>query len=323
MNKIYYQPNHLWEGQKAVKKLKELRGEKPKTDKQWLSGQAFWQVYLQAPKSINRPHYEVTTPNEMHQFDLLYMPSDTLYGSKYKYILAGIDAASRYKVARPLRTKQVKDVAEMIADIYKVGPLTYPKIFQCDNGSKFKGEVTKMLEKQEVKVRRVTTKYKHTHTAFVEALNKILAERLFKVQDAQELNDPEKVSSMWVKHLYGLVDELNDKETEMIGMKPKDATKLDEVRLVDRESYPPEEVLPEDGLYRYLLQPSEEHDDQRQRAADRIWSKETYRLREIAENPGNHMIYYLLDGPERAFVSEELMLIPEDTELPLDYVQEW
>ena len=42
----------------------------------------------------------------MHQFDLLYMPSDTLYGSKYKYILAGIDAASRYKVARPLRTKQ-------------------------------------------------------------------------------------------------------------------------------------------------------------------------------------------------------------------------
>ena len=82
----------------------------------------------------------------------------------------------------------------MIVDIYKVGPLTYPKIFQCDNGSKFKGEVTKMLEKHEVKIQHVTTKYKHTHTAFVEALNKILAERLFEVQDAQELNDPEKVS---------------------------------------------------------------------------------------------------------------------------------
>ena len=87
-----------------------------------------------------------------------------------------------------------------------LGPLTYPSIFQCDNGSEFKGEMTKMLEKHEVKIRRVTTKYAHTHTAFVEALNKILAERLFKVQDAQELNDPEKVSSRWVKHLYGLVD---------------------------------------------------------------------------------------------------------------------
>ena len=41
-------------------------------------------------------------------------------------------------------------------------------------------------------------------------------------------------------------------KTEMIGMKFKDAIKLDEVPLVNQESYPPEEVLPEDGLYRYL-----------------------------------------------------------------------
>ena len=88
----------------------------------------------------------------MHQFDLLYMPSDTLNGSKYTYILAGIDAASRFKVARLLKTKQARDVAEMIADIYIVGPLKFPKIFQYDNGSEFKGEVTKMLEKQEVKI---------------------------------------------------------------------------------------------------------------------------------------------------------------------------
>ena len=109
----------------------------------------------------------------------------------------------------------------------------------------------------------------------------------------------------------------------MIGMKPKDAIKLKEVPLVSREIYPPEEVLPEDRLYRYLLQPGEEHYDQRRRATDRIWSKGTYRLREIVENPGNCVMYYLLNGPERAFVSEELMLIPEDTELPPDYVQEW
>ena len=66
----------------------------------------------------------------------------------------------------------------------------------------------------------------------MEALNKILAERLFKVQDAQELNDPEKVSSRWVNQLYRLVNELSNTETEMIGMKPKDAIKLNEVPLV-------------------------------------------------------------------------------------------
>ena len=93
MDKIYYQPNHLWKGQKAVKKLREYSKETPKTVKQWLSRQAFWQVHLPAPKHINRPHYKVMIPNEIHQFNLLYMPSDTLYENKCKYILAGIDAS--------------------------------------------------------------------------------------------------------------------------------------------------------------------------------------------------------------------------------------
>ena len=39
------------------------------------------------------------------------------------------------------------------------------------------------------------------------------------------------------------------------------------------------------------------------------------------EDPGNHLMYYLKDGPEKAFVSEELMLISEDTELPPYYIQ--
>ena len=268
----------MWKGQKAIRKLKELSKAKPKVVKQWLSQQAFWQVHLHPPNRVERPHYEVTIPNEMHQFDLLYMPSDTLYGNRYKYILSGIDVTSRYKVARPLRTKQAKDVADMIADIYKVGPLSYPKIFQCDNGSEFKAEVPKMLEKHEVRIPCTMTKYKHTHTTFVKNLNKILTENLLKVQDAQELNDPEKVSAVWVKHLYGLVDKLNDTETHMTGMKPKDAIKLNQVPLIKQDNYPPEDTLPEDGLYHYLLQPSEEHDNQCKRATDRIWSKKTYRL---------------------------------------------
>ena len=137
------------------------------------------------------------------------------------------------------------------------------------------------------------------------------------------MNDPDKVSATWVRHLYGLVNELNDTETQMTGMKPKDTIKLNQGYLVNQENYPPEDTLPEDGLYCYLLQPSEEHDDQRHRATDRVWSKKTYRLREIVEATGNHMMYYLKDGSERAFVKEELMLIPEDMQLPPNYVQKW
>ena len=127
----------------------------------------------------------------------------------------------------------------------------------------------------------------------------------------------------YVKHLYGLVDKLNDAETQMIGMKPRNAIKLNQVPLVNQENYPPEDTLPKDGSYHYLLQPSEEHDDQHKRAMHRIWSKKTNRLREIVEDSCNRVMYYLKDEPERSFVSEELILIPEDTELPPDYVQKW
>ena len=81
--------------------------------------------------------------------------------------------------------------------------------------------------------------------------------------------------------------------------------------------------MPEDGLYHYLLQPGDEHNNQRKRAMDRIWPKKAYRLREIMGDSGNFVMYYVKDGAERAVVKEELMLIPEDTELLLDYVQKW
>ena len=106
----------------------------------------------------------------------------------YKYILTGVDFASRYKVARPLRTKKTSEVAFLLEAIYKKDDvLKYPKTFQCDNASEFKNEVTKLLGKHNVDIRRATTKYKHTHAAFLETLNKELAKLLFKPMDAQEL----------------------------------------------------------------------------------------------------------------------------------------
>ena len=125
----------------------------------------------------------MTKPNEQHQFDLLYMPHNVFEGNTYKYILTGIDVASRYKVARPLRTKKSSEVAFVLEAIYKKGIVfKYPKTFQCDNGSEFKNEVTKLLEKHNVDIRRATAKYKHTHTAFLEAFNRELAKLLLRMQ---------------------------------------------------------------------------------------------------------------------------------------------
>ena len=144
---------------------------------------------------------------------------------------------------------------------------------------------------------------------------------MFKLIDAQELQDAKKVSKIWVKNLDPAVKRLNNTVSSMIGMKPKDAIKLDNVPL--DKKYPGETVLPEDGLYRYLYQPGEQHGDKKRRATDLIWSKNTYRLDRIVQDLGNRVLYYLQAGPDRAFVREELMHISEDTQVPPDWVSEW
>ena len=138
--------------------------------------------------------------------------------------------------------------------------------------------------------------------------------------DAQELQDPEKVSTIWVKNLNKTVNKMNLTVSSMIDMKPMDVIKLDTIRL---HKYSEETTLPEDGLYRYLYQPGEQHGDQKRRATDLIWSKNTYRLDQIVQDPGNYILYYLQDGPDRAFVREELMHVSEDTQVPPDWVSEW
>ena len=117
-------------------------------------------------------------------------------------------------------------------------------------GKNLKNEVTKVLEKHNVEIRRATTKYNHTHTTFVEAFNKELAKLLLKPMDAQELQDPEKLSTIWVKNLNKIVNKMNNTVSSMVGMKPKDPIKLDTVPL--DKIYPEETVLHEDGLQKYL-----------------------------------------------------------------------
>ena len=286
----YYEPDRLGTGGKAIKKLHKIMSTLKKDIKSCLVKQALWQVHIETPpKEIYQPHYDVAKPNEQHQFDLLYMPHNLSKRNTYKYILTGIDVASRYKVARPLRTKKSSEVTFVLEAIYKKdGVFKYPKTFQCDNESEFKNEVTKLLEKHKVEIRRATTKYKHTHTAFVEASNKELAKLLFKPMDAQELQDPEKVSTIWVKNLNKTVNKMNNTVSSMIGMKPKDAIKLDTVPL--DKTYPEETVLPEDGLYRYLYQSGEQHGDQERRETDLIWTKNTYRLGRIVQDSGNRVL---------------------------------
>ena len=105
---------------------------------------------------------------------------------------------------------------------------------------------------------------------------------------------------------------MNNTKSTMIDMKPKDAIKLDTVKL--DKSYPEESVLPEDGWFIQISIST----------CQTTWRpKNRYRLDRIVQEPGNRILYYLQDEPDRAFVSEELMHISEDTQVPPEWVSKW
>ena len=118
---VYYQPDRLWTGGKAIKELHKITSMSRKEVRSWLAKQALWQVHILPPKEINHHHYDETKPNEQHKFDLLYMPHNVFQGNTYKYILTGVHFASRYKVARPLRTKKTSQIAFVLEVVYKKG----------------------------------------------------------------------------------------------------------------------------------------------------------------------------------------------------------
>ena len=115
---------------------------------------------------------------------------------------------------------------------------------------------------------------------------------------------------------------LNNTKLDRIGTTPSKAIKLDNVTL-NIKAYPKEDTLPVDGLYRHLYQPGELEGGQQRRATDMNWSWNTFRLDRVVEDPGQRVLYYLAEGPKRAFVREQLMLISEGTELPPDWVKGW
>ena len=101
--------------------------------------------------------------------------------------------------------------------------------------------------------------------ASVEVFNIKLGKQLLKAMDAQERKDPEKVLTIWVKNLNSIVKKISNKKSFMTGLKPKDANKLGTAKLRKSGKYLEVNVLPQDGLYRYLYQRGDQHGDKKKK----------------------------------------------------------
>ena len=94
LTKIYYKPENMATGRKAIQLLKNQSGLSLQKVKSFLAKQAIWQVHIPPPMKIEHPHYYVTEVNKIHQADIIYLPHDKYYLLTYKYVLNVIDVAS-------------------------------------------------------------------------------------------------------------------------------------------------------------------------------------------------------------------------------------
>lgn len=305
--KIYYSPKGYWKGKLAIIKLSQTANVSEQKVKEWLSKQPVWQIYLPAPRRIIRPHFINTKPNDTHQIDLLYLPYDTIRRKRFKYALTVIDIASRYKDAEPLTDKSASSVAVALQEIYRRGPLKYPRLIHSDDGKEFKGVFNQLLLKHRVTIRRGIPG-NHRSQALVENMNKQLSERLFSYQYHREITSSTR-NTEWVRRLPSVIRAMNEEEHN--GLKPVKAIKQKEITVspTTTKNY---KLLPLDLTVRYLYAPGEAEGDSRKRATDPIWSISTYQIKKIMKT--NPPVYYLSEpAPQRAFVKEELQIIPTDT----------
>lgn len=253
-------------------------------------------AYLQVkPPKIQYARFDETRPNRIHQSDVMFLPHDKVGKQTYKYCLTLVDVASRYKAARPLKTKDAATVARELASIYDdvKCPLVWPEQMMVDLGTEFKGATTAALEGHGVLIRRAD-KGHHRSQAFAESFNKVLAQRLFRSMYHRGFEDGAP-SNAWVSKLQKVVASLNNTKTRMIDMKPADAIKLERVPLVvssSRRRKPSVPPLPVGTLVHVATNEEAKSVDEKRRATDPWWTAKTHAIARRIDKPDQESLYY-------------------------------
>ena len=160
----------------------------------------------------------------------------------------------------------------------------------------------------------------------------MLVERLFDHQYSQEMLNPQERNVERVARLPEVVQALNEEMTRLIqtedgrDLAPARAIELTRVKQLPASKETTEVAeIPPNAVVRYLYQPGEQEGGTSRRATDPVWSVDVYQIKQrtsqfkkvngkkVTTGP---TLYYLLDGPKRSFVRQELQIVPEDTELP-------
>ena len=185
---IHYISQGYWKRLATMKNLVSATKLSKDVAWSWLNKQAISQIYLPGPWCIPRPKFNVAAPNEVHQTDVLFVPHDHIGKRTFKYALAVVDLASRFKAAEPLTTKGPKRLS-MLWLAFRVRA---PEVAQIAPGwpwAQVYGSTSQLPAKYGTEVHRKRVDVHHNQ-AIIDHFNWQLAERIFGHQYAQELANP-------------------------------------------------------------------------------------------------------------------------------------
>ena len=167
-------------------------------------------------KGVNMPTFQRPLPNEEQQGDILFLPSDR----GYKYALVVADVGSRLTEAEPIKDKTNVTVLKAFKKIYNRNILKLPKQIDFDDGSEFKGTVSKFFKDQDIIV-HVAIPHRHRQQAIVERKNQLIGTKLFKRMIEEELLTGEP-STQWVDELKDIIKTMNANQKKQKIKKPDD-----------------------------------------------------------------------------------------------------
>ena len=209
LEEIYYDPNHP-ASLGAAPVLAAAARIPPKVVQEWLTKQSTYTLHKQARKRYPTRKYYVNAVDDQWQMDLAEMQDLQRHNQGFRYILTCIDILSRFGWARPLKTKQGKEVAAAIEDIFRTSK-RIPKRVQSDQGKEFyNSHVQQMLAKYNVELFSVKSAYK---CALVERWNRTIKSKLWKYFTSRN-------TYKWIDVLPKIVYAYNHSKHRVIGMQP-------------------------------------------------------------------------------------------------------
>lgn len=265
--------------------------------RKWYNSQEINQLFIKPNiKSKLDNHYQVTIPNERHEADLLFLPSD----KGFRYALVVVDTASRYKAVIPLKKKS--DALDGYKQIIAKSHLQLPKNLITDMGGEFRNNLfANWCKDNKIQLSHNTP---GNHLAFVESFNRVLGNAIFRRQFQNELISG-RTSKSWVDSLPSILKTENSKKNIMTQLTPMAAVKLssvkqektvhnleDTLQLHDRGTQV-RRLLNSDEIYDI---PSDTITIGRKRATDPNWSRKVYTVSRIVKGCPQCLNSHFLDG---------------------------